>query len=78
VQLPCRSSLVAHHDARPAFHHRPAAGHSAGIVASPCSGHGFKFAPMIGEIIADLATTGTTDHNIPRFSIGRFAQSVRS
>jgi hypothetical protein len=33
---------------------------------------------MIGEIIADLATTGTTDHNIPRFSIGRFAQSVRS
>ncbi len=27
------------------------------IVASPCSGHGFKFAPVIGEIIADLATT---------------------
>lgn len=26
------------------------------IVASPCSGHGFKFAPVIGEILADLAT----------------------
>ena len=27
------------------------------IVASPCSGHGFKFAPVIGEILADLATS---------------------
>ena len=24
------------------------------IVASPCSGHGFKFAPTIGEVVADL------------------------
>ena len=24
------------------------------LVASPCSGHGFKFAPVIGEILADL------------------------
>src|SRR5262249_47891972 len=32
------------------------------IVASPCSGHGFKFAPAIGEILADLATTGATTH----------------
>jgi glycine/D-amino acid oxidase-like deaminating enzyme len=76
VQLPCHSSLVAHHDARPAFYHRPAAGHSARIVASPCSGHGFKFAPVIGEVIADLATTGTTSHDISRFSIGRFARNV--
>ena len=42
------------------------------IVASPCSGHGFKFAPVIGEILADLATTGTTRHDISRFGIGRF------
>jgi monomeric sarcosine oxidase len=26
------------------------------VVASPCSGHGAKFAPLLGEIIADLAT----------------------
>lgn len=26
------------------------------IIASPCSGHGFKFAPAIGEILADMAT----------------------
>ena len=25
------------------------------IIASPCSGHGFKFAPLIGEIVATLA-----------------------
>jgi sarcosine oxidase len=42
------------------------------IVASPCSGHGFKFAPVIGEILADLATTGKTAHDIARFSLRRF------
>jgi sarcosine oxidase len=42
------------------------------IVASPCSGHGFKFAPAIGEILADLATTGSTRHDIARFALGRF------
>jgi len=42
------------------------------IVASPCSGHGFKFAPVIGEILADLATTGTTAHDIARFALARF------
>jgi sarcosine oxidase len=42
------------------------------IVASPCSGHGFKFAPAIGEILADLAITGATAHDIARFSLGRF------
>lgn len=29
--------------------------HGNVIVGSPCSGHGFKFAPLIGEILADLA-----------------------
>jgi sarcosine oxidase len=42
------------------------------VVASPCSGHGFKFAPAIGEILADLATTGTTAHDIARFALARF------
>jgi sarcosine oxidase len=42
------------------------------VVASPCSGHGFKFAPVIGEILADLATDGTTSHDISRFRLGRF------
>jgi sarcosine oxidase len=42
------------------------------IVASPCSGHGFKFAPVVGEVLADLATSGTTPHDISRFSLSRF------
>jgi sarcosine oxidase len=42
------------------------------IVGSPCSGHGFKFAPVIGEALADLATAGTTRHDIARFRLARF------
>jgi sarcosine oxidase len=42
------------------------------IVASPCSGHGFKFSPAIGEILADLSTRGETAHDIGRFSPARF------
>jgi sarcosine oxidase len=48
-------------------------GHQAIIVASPCSGHGFKFAPVIGEILADLAVSGSTPHDISRFALARFA-----
>jgi sarcosine oxidase len=47
-------------------------GHEAIIVASPCSGHGFKFAPVIGEILADLAVAGSTSHDISRFAFARF------
>jgi sarcosine oxidase len=42
------------------------------VVASPCSGHGFKFAPAIGGILADLATAGATAHDISRFALARF------
>ncbi len=42
------------------------------IVASPCSGHGFKFAPAIGEILCGLALDGTTPHDIARFRLSRF------
>jgi sarcosine oxidase len=42
------------------------------IVASPCSGHGFKFAPVVGEILADLVTQGATRHDISRFRLARF------
>jgi sarcosine oxidase len=44
------------------------------LVASPCSGHGFKFATVTGEILADLAMHGTTRHDISLFRLGRFAQ----
>ena len=42
------------------------------ILASPCSGHGYKFCSVIGEILADLATgTGQTRHDIGFLSLGR-------
>jgi sarcosine oxidase len=42
------------------------------IVASPCSGHGFKFAPVVGEILADLAESGSTRHPLSLFRLDRF------
>lgn len=42
------------------------------VVASPCSGHGFKFAPVIGEILADLADGLAPQHDIARFRLSRF------
>jgi sarcosine oxidase len=36
-------------------------------VACGFSGHGFKFVPVVGEILADLATEGTTRHPITLF-----------
>jgi monomeric sarcosine oxidase len=37
------------------------------VVASPCSGHGAKFAPLLGEIIADLAAGKPAPD--PRFTL---------
>lgn len=42
-------------------------------VAAGFSGHGYKFASVIGEIMADLATDGTTRHPIALFGPERFA-----
>ena len=45
------------------------------VVAAGFSGHGFKFAPVMGEIVADLATTGSSRHSIERFLLRRFDRS---
>jgi sarcosine oxidase len=45
------------------------------VVISACSGHGFKFAPVVGDIAADLVCDGTTRRDISRFSASRFAPS---
>ncbi|MCH8990027.1 MAG: N-methyl-L-tryptophan oxidase [Chloroflexi bacterium] len=41
-------------------------------VAAGFSGHGFKFASVIGEIMADLAQHGETGHDISLFRLDRF------
>ena len=46
--------------------------HDNVVIASPCSGHGYKFASVIGEILADLAVNGTTSYSIDLFSPSRF------
>ncbi len=40
-------------------------------LAAGFSGHGFKFASVVGEILADLATTGATRHPIQLFGLQR-------
>ena len=42
-------------------------------VLSACSGHGFKFAPVVGDIAADLVFDGQTSRDISRFAVTRFA-----
>lgn len=46
--------------------------HSSVVIASPCSGHGYKFASVIGEILSDLAIDGGTRHPIGLFAPSRF------
>ena len=44
------------------------------VLISACSGHGFKFAPVIGDIAADLVLDGGTARDISRFTATRFAK----
>jgi len=46
--------------------------HANVAVAAGFSGHGFKFAPVMGEVLADLATDGLTRHPIGFLSPTRF------
>ena len=46
--------------------------HPQVLISSPCSGHGFKFASVIGEIQADLLISGSTRFDISPFRIDRF------
>jgi sarcosine oxidase len=41
------------------------------VVASPCSGHGFKFSPLIGEVLADLAAGEATEVPLDGFRADR-------
>ena len=48
--------------------------HANVVIAAGFSGHGFKFASVVGEVLADLATRGQTDHEIGFLGLRRFAQ----
>jgi len=42
-------------------------------IAAGFSGHGFKFASVMGEVLAELAIDGRTRHPIELFTLDRFA-----
>jgi len=46
--------------------------HANVLLVSPCSGHGFKFASVIGEIVADLIEEGRSQFDIVPFGFDRF------
>jgi sarcosine oxidase len=43
------------------------------VVVSACSGHGFKFASVVGEVAAGLVNGAPPDFDLTRFDPGRFA-----
>ena len=45
--------------------------HERVAIAGGFSGHGFKFSPVVGEILADLVCAGRTSHPINLFDPGR-------
>jgi len=45
------------------------------VLASPCSGHGFKFTPEIGRLLADLATGSGPE--VDRFTLAAHAGAAR-
>ena len=47
--------------------------HSNVVIVSACSGHGFKFAPVIAEVAADLAVGAAPSVDISPFRLARFS-----
>jgi len=46
--------------------------HTQVILAAGFSGHGFKFAGLVGEVVSDLLSTGSTQHQVSFLSPDRF------
>ena len=42
------------------------------IIASPCSGHGFKHSPAVGEALAEQVIDGKSKIDLSSFSLKRF------
>ncbi len=46
------------------------------VIASPCSGYGFKFAPALGEVIAQFALNQKAAPDPERFSLKRLETAI--
>jgi sarcosine oxidase len=50
--------------------------HANTLIVSACSGHGFKFASAMGEVIADLVLDGHSRFDLAPFGLSRFGSSA--
>lgn len=69
---PCLYTLTP--DGNFVVDHHPA--HANVILCGGFSGHGFKFAPIVGEIGADMVLDGGSRHDIEFLSLRRFSSSA--
>ena len=71
------SALVCTYTNTPDLHfildHHP--DHPQVFVASPCSGHGFKFSSAIGELASTLLSGERSPFDLSLFGLGRFART---
>jgi len=51
--------------------------HGNVVIVSPCSGHGFKFSSVMGELIREMIEIGGTNLDVSLFTIDRFNESSR-
>ncbi|MDQ3026757.1 MAG: N-methyl-L-tryptophan oxidase [Pseudomonadota bacterium] len=76
----CVKAAACLYTATPDFHfvmdRHPRLGHV--IVASACSGHGFKHSAAVGEALAEWAVTGRTTLDISSFTLGKRVQSAQA
>jgi sarcosine oxidase len=47
--------------------------HPQVLIVSPCSGHGFKFGPAIGELVAEMVADGRTRADLSPFALARLS-----
>jgi sarcosine oxidase len=46
------------------------------VIGAGFSGHGFKFTPIVGDLLAELATSGRAPSLAPRFRLDAHADAV--
>ena len=71
----CIQAVSCLYTATPDFHfvidRHPRLAHV--LLASPCSGHGFKHSAALGEALAQLALEGRSAADLSAFALGRFS-----
>lgn len=72
VSKTCMYTLTPDHDFVLGTHPE----HPRAVIAAGFSGHGFKFVPLIGEVLTDLVVDGRTRHDIALFDPTRAVRTA--